>query len=328
MKSLLSRQMAGVAVSAFALSACGGGGGGGTESPGPAPPSNPSLNTITPSVLTVAQAQLIAGRVASVVGMLGSFSAFSEIAYDNFEAFGAASRSNNCGLSGSVTRLQTDTDGNRRVSAGDSLGVIGNACRDEMDDGGAVQMDGRYDISVLAVSGTPYTTGSTWTARNSQTYSAYTLATSQFSLRFDGSVEVEDAYRLRTYRFLGVSQASAITQNFIQLASGSATFETSGLAGSSQAEVLVGFKDMAVVTNLSAAEMVNVKASTSATTPWRFVNGDLVAGTLVLQLDKAKITVTALTANQVRLDVDNNNDGSVDATQTFTATSLISNATL
>lgn len=274
-------------------------------------------------------AQLIAGRVASVVGMLGSLSTFAELAQDNFDAFAPAQETVSCESGGSVTRLQVDGDGNRRFSAGDSLGQVGNDCREQAEGGGTTQINGRYDVSVLAASGFPYGAGSDWNVRTRQTYSGLTLAVGGFSIRFDGSAEVEDTAKTHTYRFLDLSQSSTLTSNAIQVVSGEATLESARADGTTQGEIGVQFKDVVVRTNVSASEKVNVTVPAATASSLNFgPDGIPFAGALVLQLEKAKVVVTVLAPNQVRVDVDNNNDGSIDATQTLAWSALISAAAL
>lgn len=315
-------------LSSAVLMACGGGGGG-SESGGTSADANPPQNVVAPASLSIADAQLIAGRVASLVGMLGSLSLFAELAHDSFSPFAQAQETEACELGGSATRLQSDADGNRTLSAGDSLGLSANACREEGDGDAVMQVDGRYDISVLSVSGMPYGVGSSWTARNRQTYSGFTVAGAGAYVRLDGVAEVEDTARLHTYRFFDISQSGAVATNRIQLRSGEATMEVAGANGATDGGLAVGFKDLVVLTNLSASDKVSMTASAQAASSLRFgVDGVVSAGTLVLQLEKARVVMTVIAPNQVRVDLDNNNDGSIDATQTLAWSALITAAAL
>jgi hypothetical protein len=309
---------------AATLAACGGGGGSDSASPDLQLPGD----LVAPAALTLADAQLIAGRVASVAGVMSFLDTFSEISYDNFEPSGPASETDTCEMGGSYTRLQTDADGNLALSAGDTLASISNGCIEDLEEDGTVQSDGRYDITVLAISGTPYFGFGSWSTRNRQTYTGFTLGTSERSVRLDGTAEIQNSATLNTYRFSDLSQSSPRTLNFIQILSGEAAIEATGTSSSTQ-NLNLSFTNMSLVTNLSATDKVRVAASSPAALPLRFgSNGVVSSGSLILQLEKAKVVLTVVAPNQVRIDVDNNNDGSIDATQSMSWAAVIAAATL
>lgn len=105
--------------------------------------------------------------------------------------------------------------------------------------------------------------------------------------------------------------------------------EVAGANGATDGGLAVGFKDLVVLTNLSASDKVSMTASAQAASSLRFgVDGVVSAGTLVLQLEKARVVMTVIAPNQVRVDLDNNNDGSIDATQTLAWSALITAAAL
>lgn len=186
-------------------------------------------------------------------------------------------------------------------------------------------------MTVLEVSGFgfPYGGGGGWSTRSRQKHNGFSIASDRFSIRFDGEAEVQDTDKLHAYNFSGLSQSSKSSSAFIHLVSGQATLETARSNGSLQGEAKVDFKDVVVKTGLSNAEVVMLTVPASTTS---FLgidqNGVVSAGKLVLQLEKARVLVTVLAADQIRIDVDNNSDGSIDATQTQTFSTLMKAAML
>jgi hypothetical protein len=317
------------AICAGALTACGGGGGG-TDSPAPTDSATqPPEATTAPATLSMVDAQLLVGRVGSIFGLLGSLSTFSEVAYDRFRAFAPVQETDACELGGTITRLQADADGDWRISKGDSMGTVLSNCTENTDNG-AMQTNGRYDIAVLDVSGSgfAYGLGSNWSTRSRQKHAGFTIRGGELSVRYDGEVEVQDTLNMHTYNFFGISQSSMLSSNAIQLVSGQATLEATRVNGFLNGPAKVGFNDVVVKTGLSSGEEVLVTVPASTASSLSFGPDSLVnAGSLVLQLQKARVTVTVLAADQVRIDMDNNSDGTIDATQTHTLSSLVEAAT-
>lgn len=323
---LVSCRAAAVRLSLFAsivgLAACGGGGGGGDSSGGSVTASG---GLVAPASLTLTQGQMFAGRVANLVGQSAGATGVSEDLYVLATSTTASSGAEVCEQGGSVSFTRNDADRNNIVSAGDSISLTGANCG-LLEGGATVTLDGRVEAQVLVASGgLYYQPGMVWNLRTRQTYSALAGTINGQTARIDGVVEVDDSQVGSTYRFANYVVSLASSQKAIQVISGDLFINTNVYtAGSTDpTRITAQFNNVVIQTNLSATEKVNLTVPAGAAPQLRFdATGQVIGGTLIVQLDKAKITVTVIAPNQVRVDVDNNNDGSIDATQTLTWAAL------
>lgn len=305
------------------LTACGGGGGGdGGGSGGVTPPAE----VVTPTSLSMTQAQMLAGRAVQLADLAAAATLTTQQLYVLATSTVAPSGSEPCNGGGTVSYARGDADGNNLVSVGDTITLAGNNCR-VLQGGSSATLDGRVDANVLLASGGSYFQGSgNWNLRTRHTYTAFTATANNVVVRMNGTLEVDDKALVHNYRFTNFVASAPNSGNLIQVSSGDIVLSTvTPAAGSSDTtRTTVQFNGLAVQTSLAANTKVNISVPAAAAPQLRLnAAGQPVGGTLVVMLDKAKITLTVTAPGQVRVDVDNGNDGSVDATQTLAWSALV-----
>lgn len=307
MKSKISRNAFLIAtICAAILTGCGGGGGGSTSA---------EDTTVASHSLTMAEAQALAGRVARIPGIANSLTEFSRILSNYFDPFGGTSVPNSCSLGGSYTVLQSDPDKNFRLSAGDSVSLIANHCEDADPASKAkVGMDGRIDLDALDASVfKPYSSAPGWSIRARQRHSAFKIDLDIGSVQLDGSAEVEDKFDEHDYGFFDFHYITSRSSNTVKIHSGKLARKNETIQGRTQTRAL--YSDLVVRTTLPGSDSVSITVPASSNSSLIFgSDGTVLDGVLVLQLDNAKIIVTVVGRDRIRIDVDNNNDGVVDLT--------------
>lgn len=306
------------------LAACGGGGSGGDGTTATPP------TLVSPASLTPAQAQLLAGRAAMAANQGATASQLSQIMLSLATTSAPTSGTQSCGLSGSASYTRLDADGNNLVSAGDSITLIGSQCKFSTN-GVAGGLDGQLSALVTQASGgastSYYTTGTSWLLKTVQSYTALTSTVNGASVKLGGTVEVMDTATNNSYRF---DKFSAVGGSGVNTLLTSGTVAAATISGATDGAVRnLTLTDLSLQTNYAGSDKVAITLPTASQKPLRFNSaGQVVGGTLTLQLDKVKVVVTVTATNQARVDVDNNNDGSIDATQSVAWTSLLSGAAL
>jgi hypothetical protein len=291
------------AVASAVLLACGGGGG------------DESTNVVRPASLSALQAQQLAGRVAGLFGVGAATTQLSQSLVAAYSPNRSGDTRFGCSISGSLTQQQIDADNNLRISTGDTLGMVADNCTQAVG-GQAVTLSGSINMQVLDASvSAPYSSGA-WNLRTRQNYGAFTVVTGATTLTMSGAVEVVDRAEAHQYTFFGLTTSSANAENSTTLKSGGLSIQTTTTQGVSS--LAVGFSDLALQTGVAGIGTVNVAISTASGSTLKLnAQGEVTSGFLALQLDGIKVVLTVTAANQVRLDVDNGSDGTIDATQTI-----------
>jgi hypothetical protein len=305
------------ALTAALLTACGGGGGGSA-------PTVPTIALVSPAVLSNEQAQQIAGRVISTLGFGLSGTIFSQALYDIAVNSPAASGTEACSSGGTVSYAKADVTPVGVVSAGDDISLSASGCTDSST-GAGVRFSGAVAERVTAVTGTPYSAFAGWALTSTQTYTNLLVATGGLNLTFNGILSLNDRDTLNEYAFASFSINNATTQRFTEIRTGGMA-----IVGSPLPDVKLGFQNLVMQTSLSPTEKINVSA-TQTPTQQIFLNGttqQVTSGVLPIVLDRARILVTVTGPNTVRLDLDNNADGTIDSTQNLTWTGLAQAGTL
>jgi hypothetical protein len=292
------------------LAACGGGGG----DTAPAP----NIALVQPAVLSNEQAQQIAGRVISSLAFGISGTVFSAALYDIAISTPTPTGSEVCSAGGTIGYARTDVAPINVVSAGDSISLTGNNCTDAST-GVGVTFNGTVNEVVNSILGTPYTGAGTWALAGTQNYTNLLSATGGQSVTVNGTLAVNDRYDGNAYTFTNYSVSNAATQRATTITSGIVSLE-----GAPLPSVNLRFANLVMQTSLSPTEKVNVSA-TQTVAQQIFINGSqqVSAGVLPIVLEKVRITVYVTGPNTVRLELDNNADGSIDSTQNVTWTGLV-----
>lgn len=340
------------------LAACGGGGDDAApavpaSTASPAAPAAPApvvnLTTVSP-----ADAQRLTGRAVSSLGFAASSASSSAQLYTTATTTSAASGSAPCPLGGTAAYSRVDADNNGRVTAGDMVTLTGSNCRFSQS-GITGSLDGSLSASVLAVTGTPYA-GSNWRLSVVQTNTALTAVANGQSVSLNGAVQIDASptdpfaspfeftgqFDFRA-RFDNLSVRNGASGGFTNLVSGEITSRATREAPPAPAPVpspapgapptpapapipattlRVGFSNLNLQTQLVPGQTVNVTINTSGTGLGFGGGNQLLSGSATVTTGSIRLIVTALGANQVRLDTDNNSDGVIDATQTLTWTAL------
>jgi len=307
----------------FALAGCGGGG---SDSEQTSQPTTPPSSVTT--VLDLDQAVLLAGRVGNLWGLAQTVSAFSERLAENYTPGGSDESTGDCELAGSITDTYRDLDGNSRLSAGDVLGMVGNACREYVDARLPVTTTGSVSATLKDVEGIAlYMGNDRWLLNSRQTYQDLLLNYPTYSYRWSGSADVSDNAARSVVRFDNLFQQAVTTQTAaIRVMSGEVHREYGNYLNRTVKSLL--FKDVTVRTNLVGSSEVTATIPGDARITLDATGASAASGEMKVLVGKDTVIIAVIGVDQVRVDLDLQGDGSIEASRTLSWSALLNNAVL
>lgn len=306
-----------------ALTACGGGGGASEPAPESTVPP-----PVVPAALDIDQAVLLAGRVGNLGGLAGSVSGVSERLEDNFTAFGTEETRGDCELSGSVTDIYRDVDGNRRLSAGDSLGMVAHSCREWDDAGMQHTTTGAVSATVTQADGIIFYLGNDrWMLNTRQNYQDLAVTYPSYSFRWNGFAEASDSAARSVARFDNLVQQSVTTQTaVIRAISGEVHRDFAKDLNKTLTSLL--FKELTLRTNLVGTAEVLATIPGESRIVFDPKGSVPVSGEIRVRVGNDVVTIVVTGLDAVRVDLDLKGDGTVEGSRALTWTAMVNNAIL
>ena len=307
----------------LALAGCGGGGSDSAQLPGPVEP-----QPVVPTAFDLDQAVLLAGRVGNLWGLAQTVSAFSERLVENYTLGGSYESRGDCALSGSITNSYRDMDGNWKLSAGDSLGMVGNACQELDDSRLAVTTTGSVFATVKQVEGIIfYGSDDRWLMSSRQTYQDLAMKYPSYGFRWNGSVEVRDNSVRSVVKFDDLIQQSVTTQtSVIHAISGELTREYGSYRDRTIKALLL--KELALRTNLNGTTEATATIPGESRIEMDPTGTVPASGEIKVKVGNGAVNIAVIGVDQVRVELDLQGDGSIEASRTLSWTALVGNAVL
>lgn len=306
-----------------ALAACGGGG---SDSEQPAAPSSPT--PVVPAALDLDQAVLLAGRVGNLWGLAQTVSVVSERLVKNYTLGGSDDSTGDCELAGSITDSYRDTDSNGKLSAGDSLGMVGHACREYDEARLPVTTTGSVSALLTQVEGIAfYLSHDRWLLNARQTYQELAMSYPAYSFRWNGSAEVSDNAARSAVRFDNLFQQLVTTQTaVIRAMSGEVHREYGNYLNKTVKSLLL--KELTLHTNLVGTNEVLATIPGESRITLDPTGAVVASGEIKVLVGKDAVIIAVTGVDQVRVDLDLQGDGTVDASRALTWSAMVNNAVL
>ncbi len=324
------------AVFAACLSACGGGGSdsapaatSSAATPAIPTPTSTTATTTPPDAVrlsfTDVQAQILGGRAIQIfaAGLGGSI--YSQLLTKTAFQSTATTGSVACSAGGTLTYSRIDADNNSRLSSGDTSSMTASACRlPNLTSSGFNSANGMVSARVGSLFETPYSSTSAWSYNAALTFSNFTGTDSASSrITWDGGVQISDGNSANTSRFDNLTIRNPVTGNTVSVRSGEVRSSPSVASIATAASINYSFRDVVFVTRLAPLGELTVTANQQSN-PFVISNtGQYSAGTMLLTVAGARITLTIALPGQIRVEVDNNSDGIIDSTQTVLVNDVV-----
>ena len=331
------------AVSLF-VAACGGGGGGGDGGANylsPQVPAGPTAtlstanqtlvaqDTASGSTLPVQSASLLTGAQITDESMLFQFARdqanklptyFSDATATNTLVGVVQSQSSPCQSGGSLTVNVIDANNDGVPSAGDSVTIISNGCRESFGN-----LSGSFSLVLSSVSGTFGSTS--FSAVMTMAFDNFTVSSAQVNASVNGAL----TYELNASSANSVSASAAANQLSVS-ANYAGAIRTLDLYNyratvSQVPDATYGSRTSLSVSGLMVSSALAGQAiSFVTTTPWVTRATDRYPSSGVLLItgaNRSQLRLSALSGTQLRQELDANGDSTFESTSTVAWTSLM-----
>lgn len=329
-----SARIAGFSATLF-LAACGGGGGGGDSSPPPAS---------TTSSVTASNVQDVSAEGVSAAGSLhdqinGGTGLVSGVTVDTASAglvdvtlrrlYGALGSQGGAGLvsgaavsetvscleGGSMT-VAADIASDQHLSAGDTLTLTANNCKED-----GATLNGKLAFRFNSISGTPGQT-SAWSGELGTTFTNFSIATGGETESVNGDMLLKVTQTSFSSVSYVVSGSKLVTGTTGSGATVTRTISDYSYTGSEQSGVQTFNANFTFAGTLPKLGTVSYSVKTLADFKQQGTAYPYQGSLVITGSDKSSVTVTAVDSTSVTLGLDQNGDGSIDSTTTTTWAAL------
>jgi hypothetical protein len=283
----------------------------------------PESETAPKETLTMDQALVLVGRVGALWGVADTTVNVAKRLLDNHNVFGSDQSTGSCWLGGTVRDTYKDVDGNKRVSAGDLLESEAFQCRERATGGAEISSNGKVSLLVRQAEGSQdkyFESFLPWHFSTRQTYTALVSTTPDSVSRLEGAIETEHSHLGAVLRFDQFVRSTQTSQNVVvRVLKGEFRQEYASHVGN-PAYKGVTYTGLDMRTNLTAEREV-------ALTSWGSMTlsgvGNVLSGQLRVSTGKDSIVVQVLGPDQVRVDLDVDANGTVDASRAGVWSTLV-----
>lgn len=311
------------------VAACGGGGGGSQDTSSNAPQASISQSNYQ-SVATVAVMPM--GELSNVNGATGmlvggvevrenslSLNRMSMEIYRRFHGKGSqlatgAVYNQNCSVSGSIS-IDESIASDSRLTAGDKLTITANNCKESS----MPAMNGKASFTVASVSGDPLYSNQ-YSLKLTITFENFSMTEGTEKVSLDGDL-TESASQNGTTDVTVAMSGTALTMSTSVSGAATSSLKLSSyeLSGTEQGDKMT-LSGKYTISGSSAKIGGNYAFNVETLQPvvWSGTSDFPSSGSVIVRGSPATVTVTALSAESVRIDYSEKGDGVITTTNTMT----------